>query len=284
MELNIYLLSEHDLTLLYQLEHEAIRDELLKDSRTPASVIESWFPVATPYQYRLIASHPNTPIPLLQLLLGFHDSSYGECIASNIATPVTMLDELSRHSDPEVRYACAANPSLSGALADLLSSDRNQNVRLQAASHACLSVERMIDLVNESITRRDDDFKVALLANPSLPAALLYDLFHSTVDSDVLAHISAHSNTPSDLLSSLADVFRWPSQEAKSLRLSIAKHPSCPSDLLIKFARSPQTPPDLLASLAKSSRSISVRQTLLNNPHTPASTKITLSLQLATNS
>lgn len=285
-------LSDHDLVLLFSAHSSILRDVVLNDPRTPSTVIEGWFPDATPDHLAAIAQHPNTPPAILQLLA--RSSWQARRVARHPRLPLEILEQLCDSPDEWVRRACAINPALTPTLAAHLSHDPDPEVVERVLAHPHLSPDILIQFATLSRTNRFMDYLRSLATNPIATDDFLQSLLPLPPESPefgLSVAIAKHPAASPNLLCVLTNRFQGSRDSIHELWITIAAHHRCPSELLHQFAKlttstkvrealaqAPNSPTDLLIDLA-TSRTHVILRALFSNPNTPAHIKLKLSLR-----
>lgn len=206
---------------------------------------------------RLVARHPATPAPLLDLLARDEDPGLRRLVAEHPNTDAATLDRLLFDDDEPVRDAARAHPSSPHERVGLLI----RAIKLDPLDEAD---------VTHLLTR--DGWARALVArNPQTAVNTLLELSRDT-DPRVAAALAQNPATPPQVLLDL--------RQAKELHDALASHPAAPPELLAELSASTDvevrmrvaahsaTPPDVLAALTEDGAS-GVREQVARNPSTP---------------
>jgi len=200
-----------------------------------------------------IATHPKTPISVLEKLALSASYDVRKEIARNPNTPVTLLEKLVIDEHQYVRREVACNPNTPVNLLEKLAENEKSYIVSTAIASNIKTPSYILEnfIIKQYICYNDFELSCLLpqvISNPNTPAYIIEKLAEKSVW-QVREIVARNLNTPAYILEKLAEKNVW----------QVRKLVAC----------NPNTPPYILEKLAEDDEP-AVRKSVASNSKTPA--------------
>lgn len=177
----------------------------------------------------------NVPVSLLIKFSTDPDWSIRSLIASHPNSPLALVEQLASDSNPEVRMGVTKNSNILPVdLLAKLSEDAWEEIRTAVARRHefVLIVPPPVAILGKLAKDKNWNVRAAVAENPFTPAPMLEKLAVDT-NSNVLQALASNYTLPSHLAAKLI------TSRYHLVRKNLARNPYLPSTLIIKLAKDP---------------------------------------------